>query len=54
MQIERLADGLDPDPSLTGDAALAAFFELESRNTRALLEHRIRRAKGSPLRSGSL
>jgi hypothetical protein len=41
MQIERLADGLDPDPSLTGDAAVAAFFELESRNTRALLEHRI-------------
>jgi 2,4-dienoyl-CoA reductase-like NADH-dependent reductase (Old Yellow Enzyme family) len=41
MQIERLADGLDPDPSLTGDAALAAFFELESRNTRALLEHRM-------------
>jgi hypothetical protein len=40
LQIERLADGLDPDPSLTGDAALAAFFELESRNTRALLEHR--------------
>jgi 2,4-dienoyl-CoA reductase-like NADH-dependent reductase (Old Yellow Enzyme family) len=41
MQIELLADGLDPDPSLTGDAAVAAFFELDSRNTRALLEHRI-------------
>jgi 2,4-dienoyl-CoA reductase-like NADH-dependent reductase (Old Yellow Enzyme family) len=41
MQIERLADGLDPNPSLTGDAAMAAFFELESRNTRALLEHRV-------------
>jgi hypothetical protein len=41
MQIERLADGLDPDLSLTGDAAIAAFSELESRNTRALLEHRI-------------
>jgi hypothetical protein len=40
MQIERLADGLDPDLSLTGDAALAAFFELESRNTRALIQHR--------------
>jgi 2,4-dienoyl-CoA reductase-like NADH-dependent reductase (Old Yellow Enzyme family) len=39
LQIERLADGLDPD-SLTGDAALAAFFELESRNTKALIEHR--------------
>jgi 2,4-dienoyl-CoA reductase-like NADH-dependent reductase (Old Yellow Enzyme family) len=41
MQIERLADGLDPDPSLTGEAAIAAFSELESRNTRALLEHRV-------------
>jgi hypothetical protein len=41
LQIERLADDLDPDPSLTGDAAMAAFFELESRNTRALLEHRL-------------
>jgi hypothetical protein len=41
MQIERLADGLDPDLSLTGDAAMAAFFELESRNTRELLEHRM-------------
>jgi len=41
MQIERLADGLDPDDSLTGDAAIAAFSELESRKTRALLEHRV-------------
>jgi 2,4-dienoyl-CoA reductase-like NADH-dependent reductase (Old Yellow Enzyme family) len=41
MQIERLADGLDPDLTLTGDAAMAAFFELESRNTKALLAHRI-------------
>jgi 2,4-dienoyl-CoA reductase-like NADH-dependent reductase (Old Yellow Enzyme family) len=41
LQIERLADGLDPDASLTGDAAIAAFFELEGRNTRALLEHRL-------------
>jgi 2,4-dienoyl-CoA reductase-like NADH-dependent reductase (Old Yellow Enzyme family) len=41
MQIERLADGLDPDLSLTGDAAMAAYLELESRNTKALLEHRI-------------
>jgi hypothetical protein len=40
MQIERLANRLDPDPSLTGDAAITAFFELESRNTRALLERR--------------
>jgi hypothetical protein len=53
MQIERLADGLDPDPSLTGDAAVAAFFELESRNTRALLErrrvHLPRESKGARL-----
>jgi 2,4-dienoyl-CoA reductase-like NADH-dependent reductase (Old Yellow Enzyme family) len=41
IQIERLADGLERDPSLTGDAALAAFFELESRNTSALLDHRV-------------
>jgi hypothetical protein len=41
MQIERLADGLDPDPSLTGDGAVAAFFELESRNTGVLFEHRV-------------
>ena len=41
MQIERLADGLDPDPSLSGDAATTAFFKLESRNNRALLEHRL-------------
>jgi 2,4-dienoyl-CoA reductase-like NADH-dependent reductase (Old Yellow Enzyme family) len=41
LQIERLADGLEADPSLTGDAALAAFLELENRNTRALLEHRV-------------
>jgi hypothetical protein len=41
MQIGRLAEGLDPDLSLTGDAAMAAFFELEGRNTRALLEHRV-------------
>jgi hypothetical protein len=31
-----------PDLSLTGAAALAAFFELESRNTMTLFEHRSR------------
>ena len=40
MQIERLGDGLDPDLSLTGEAAMAAFVELESRNMAALLERR--------------
>ncbi|MFG1464861.1 NADH:flavin oxidoreductase/NADH oxidase family protein [Xanthobacter sp. DSM 24535] len=44
MQIERLADGLDPDLSLSGEAALAAFAELEGKNMAALLEHRDRRA----------
>jgi 2,4-dienoyl-CoA reductase-like NADH-dependent reductase (Old Yellow Enzyme family) len=44
MQIERLADGLEPDLSLTGEAALAAFFELEGRNTSGLLEQRGQRA----------
>jgi hypothetical protein len=37
MQIERLADGLDPDLSLTGEAAMAAFARLEGRNMSALL-----------------
>src|SRR3981189_2311256 len=31
MQIERLGDGLDPDLSLTGDAAMAAFVQIEGR-----------------------
>ena len=44
MQIERLADGLDPDLFLTGEAALAAFAKLEGRNMAALLDHRGRRA----------
>jgi 2,4-dienoyl-CoA reductase-like NADH-dependent reductase (Old Yellow Enzyme family) len=44
MQIERLADGLDPDLSLTGEAALAAFVQLEGRNMAALLDRRGRRA----------
>ena len=44
MQVERLADGLDPDLSLTGEAALAAFVQLEGRNMAALLDDRRRRA----------
>jgi 2,4-dienoyl-CoA reductase-like NADH-dependent reductase (Old Yellow Enzyme family) len=43
MQIERLGDGLDPDLSLTGEAAMAAFAELEGRNMAALLDRRGRR-----------
>jgi 2,4-dienoyl-CoA reductase-like NADH-dependent reductase (Old Yellow Enzyme family) len=44
MQVERLADGLDPDLSLTGEAAMAAFAKLEGRNMAALLDYRRRRA----------
>jgi len=44
MQIERLGDGLDPDLSLTGEAAMAAFVQLEGRNMAALLDRRGRRA----------
>ena len=44
LQIERLGDGLDPDLSLTGEAALTAFAELEGRNMAALLANRGRRA----------
>jgi 2,4-dienoyl-CoA reductase-like NADH-dependent reductase (Old Yellow Enzyme family) len=44
MQIERLADGLDPDLSLTGEAAMAAFVTLEGGNMAALLDRREHRA----------
>ena len=40
MQIERLGDGLDPDHSLTDEAAMAAFVDLEGRNMAALLDRR--------------
>lgn len=40
LQIERLGDGLDPDLSLTGGAAMAAFADLESKNMQALLDYR--------------
>jgi hypothetical protein len=44
MQIERLSDGLAPDLSLIGKAAMAAFVKLEGRNMAALLDRRGRRA----------
>jgi 2,4-dienoyl-CoA reductase-like NADH-dependent reductase (Old Yellow Enzyme family) len=40
MQLERLADGLDADPDLGGDAAAAAFGPLESGMFARLLERR--------------
>ena len=48
MQVERLVDGLDPDLSLTGEAAMAAFAKLEGRNMTALLDHRGGRANWRP------
>jgi NADH:flavin oxidoreductase / NADH oxidase family len=40
LQLERLADGLEPDLSLDGAAAVAQFTELETGNMSALLQHR--------------
>ena len=40
MQLERLADGRDPDLTLTGEAAAAAFAPLEARNFGTLMQHR--------------
>ena len=40
LQIERLADGLDPDPGLSGEAAQGAFLEREARRTQAQLRAR--------------
>jgi len=40
MQLLRLAEGLEPDPALTGPDASAAFAEVERRNLEALLAHR--------------
>lgn len=40
MQLERLGDGLDPDPTMTGEAAAAMFGPLEAANIRALVERR--------------
>jgi len=44
MQLERLADGLDPDPALTGEAAAAAFGPLEGAMFQRLLAARSRAA----------
>ncbi len=44
MQLERLGDGIEPDLSMSGEAAVAAFVELESKNMAALLDRRGRRA----------
>jgi hypothetical protein len=49
LQIERLGDGLDPDLSLTGEAAMAAFVKLEGRNMAALLDRRARHAAQRPM-----
>lgn len=46
MQLERMGDGLEPDLSLTGEAAFATFVEREGSNMAALLDHR-RRLKAS-------
>ncbi len=43
-QLERLGDGLDPDLSISGAAAAAAFKPREAEVTAALLERRNRRA----------
>jgi 2,4-dienoyl-CoA reductase-like NADH-dependent reductase (Old Yellow Enzyme family) len=44
MQLERLADGHDPDLSITGEEAAAAFVPLETRITQALLARRAQKA----------
>ncbi|KAA0087020.1 NADH:flavin oxidoreductase/NADH oxidase family protein [Mycolicibacterium sp. P9-64] len=43
MQLERLGDGLEPDLALTGEAASAAFAELEDANMAAILGYRAQR-----------
>jgi hypothetical protein len=40
MQIERLADGLDPDPALGGPESAIAFQAIEQKSMSALLERR--------------
>jgi 2,4-dienoyl-CoA reductase-like NADH-dependent reductase (Old Yellow Enzyme family) len=40
MQIERLADGLEPDLGLTGEVATNLFVGIESRRTQSLLQAR--------------
>jgi len=40
IQIERMADGHEPDLTLVPAQATEQFFAIESGNTAALLEHR--------------
>jgi hypothetical protein len=40
LQLERLADGFDPDLSLDGVDAVAQFIEFETSNMTVLLQHR--------------
>lgn len=40
VQIERLADGLEPDLSLSGPEAVNAFLQIETQRTMALLQSR--------------
>jgi hypothetical protein len=39
-QIERLADGMDPDLTLSGEDAVERYTRIEQRNMHALVEHR--------------
>jgi 2,4-dienoyl-CoA reductase-like NADH-dependent reductase (Old Yellow Enzyme family) len=39
-QIERLADGMDPDLTLSGEDAVERYTQIEQRNMHALVEHR--------------
>ncbi len=43
VQLLRLAKGLEPDLTLTGEQAAATFFDLERRNLEALLAYRRRK-----------
>jgi len=45
VQIERLADGLDPDLSLAGQDAIEMFAQIETKYTRLLLEARGTKSK---------
>jgi hypothetical protein len=40
VQIERLADGAEPDLTLAGEVAVAEFMAIEERAMRKLLEYR--------------
>jgi len=51
LQLERLADGREPDLDLTGEAAAAAFKPLEAGYMAALLERRSRMAENARRRA---